>query len=102
MLSMARAMSASDDLKPNATRVMRRIFGVDRLDAAIGQAVLNGGEIETLCLTMRRCRSTKVGMRQRRAPPIPPPGAPTAPWGLSRETNRGPSLGREGPGGGGW
>ena len=33
--------------------------GVDRLDASVGQPVLDRGEIDALCLTMRRCRSTK-------------------------------------------
>ncbi len=45
---MARAMRASVLRNPNAMRVMSRIFGVDRFDAAVGQAVLDGGQDRVL------------------------------------------------------
>ena len=40
---MARAMSASGDLNPNATREGQADLGVDGLDAAVGQALGEGG-----------------------------------------------------------
>ena len=40
---MARAMSASGDLKPNPTREGQADLGVDGLDAAVGQALGEGG-----------------------------------------------------------
>jgi len=40
---MANAISASGDLNPNAIRGEQADLGVDRLDAAVGQALGEGG-----------------------------------------------------------
>src|SRR4051794_3516810 len=58
---MARAMSASSDLKPNATLVIRRILVLTDSRRPLDSPRSIAARIETLCLTMRRCRSTKVG-----------------------------------------
>ncbi len=41
-------------------------LGVDRLDAPVGQAMFDRGEDQVRCLTIRRCRSTNAGIRERR------------------------------------
>src|SRR3954452_10999649 len=58
---MARAMRASGDLKPNATLVMRRILVLTDSMRPLDSPCSIAARIEALCLTMRRCRSTKVG-----------------------------------------
>ena len=71
-------MSGSGDLKPNATLVMSRILVLtDSMRPFDGPCSI-AARIEALCLTIRRCRSTKVGMRQRRAQPIQASSASTA------------------------
>src|SRR4051812_19661511 len=59
---MARAMSDSGDLKPNATRGMRRILVLTDSIRPLDRPCSIAARIEAWCLTMRRCRSTKVGM----------------------------------------
>jgi hypothetical protein len=54
-------MSASGDLKPNATRVMSRILVFTDSMRPLDRPCSMAARIEALCLTIRRCRSTKVG-----------------------------------------
>ena len=64
---MARAMRGSAPWKPKATRVMRRILVLVDSISALDSPESRVASIAARCLTMRRCSSTKAGMRQRRA-----------------------------------
>jgi hypothetical protein len=66
------------DLKPKVTRVMRRILVLTDSMRPLDRPCSIAARIEALCLTIRRCRSTKVGMRQRRVQPIQASSASTA------------------------
>ena len=59
---------------PNAMRVMSRILVLTDSMRPLDRPCSIAARIEALCFTIRRCRLTKAGMRQRRAQPIHCPG----------------------------
>ena len=61
-LSMARAMRASGERKPNAIRVMRRILVLTDSMRPFDRPCSTAARIEARCLTIRHCSSTKAGI----------------------------------------
>ena len=64
---MTRAIRGCGDLNPKATRVMRRILVLTDSMRPFESPCLIAARIEALCLTIRRWRSTKAGIRERLA-----------------------------------
>jgi hypothetical protein len=89
---MARAMRASGERNPTATRVISRILVLTDSMRPFDSPCSIATRIEALCLTMRRCGSTKAGIRQRRAQPIQTSRASSASSAGSWKTSRRPSL----------
>ncbi len=75
---MAKAMRASGERNPNATRVISRILVLTDSMRPFERPCSIAARIDALCLTIRRCRSTYAGIRQRRAHPIQVSSASTA------------------------
>lgn len=65
---MARAMSGSGPWKPKATRVMSRILVFVDSISAFDSPESSAASMAARCFTIRRCSSTKAGMRQRGGP----------------------------------
>jgi hypothetical protein len=68
-LSMARAISASGDLKPNATRVSRRILVLTDSTSPLDSPWVRAAWMAARCLVIARASRTKAGIRQRPGQP---------------------------------
>lgn len=93
-LSMARAIRASGERKPNAMRVISRILVLTDSIRALDRPWSRVASMRARTAVMRRARLTKAGIRQRRAQDSHRSSAclPASP--LTWKTNRRSSLSR--------
>src|SRR6266511_1755729 len=91
-LSMARAISASGERKPNATLVSRRILVLTDSTSPLDRPSVKAAWIPARCWLIDRASLTNAGMRQRRAHPSHASSSTVARTPLSLNTNLSSSL----------